>query len=349
MLPLVFTSLLSITSYTCGARWRTCSCTEEDQSRRRNALRATRQVQTAEARAEEAAVREAIAQVEAAERREAEENERRLRARVAEVEAEQARLARLMEELESKRRDGITAHYQNLRNALRELHTSHWKALGKRFESDRHRIARVKEAWSVNQKAQAVENEWEKANVQSKKDIVMEDVRQKQTNETFETVARHKMDEEIFCARLNERMEHPIPKLDLMERLWQVQRNERATLRMYQTQELQTWQDRFATEAGAVEKRLRQQLGKLEMQYHADVDEEKFARRIFADRKWYEVLTEEQQGMLDADERRHLTSGADAPGRDAQIVAVEASGVGSSKDATEGADDTDSRPLWLIL
>lgn len=342
MLPLVFTSPLTFPSYTCGARWRTCNCTEEDQSRRRNALLATRQVQTAEARAEEAAVREAIAQVEAAERREAEENERRLRARAAEVEAEQARLARLMEELESKRREGITAYYQNLRNALRELHTSHRKALAKRFESDRHRIARVKEAWTVSQnaQAQAVEDEWEKANVQSQKNIVMEGLRLKQTSEVFKAVARHKADEEILSARLNERFENVIPKLDCMARLWEVQRNERATLRMHQAQELQKWQDRFATEIAAVEKRLKRQQEKTEVQFQAEVDEAEFARRVFADRKWYEVLTEEQQGMLDADERRLLISGADAPSRDSLTVADEASAPGSSQDATEGADNT---------
>lgn len=297
-------------------------------------------MQTAEARAEEAAVREAIAQVEAAERREAEENERRLRARVAEVEAEQARLAHLMEEVENKRRDGITAFYQNLRNALRELHTSHRKALAKRFESDRHKIDRVNEVWAVDQKAQAVENEWEKANVQSKKNIFMDELRQKHTNENFQTVARHKVDEELVSARLNERLERAIPKLDCMERLWKVQRNERATLRMHQAQELQKWQDRFATEIAAVETRLRRQQEKTVMQFQAEVDEAELARRIFADRKWYEVLTEEQQGMLDADERRLLISGGDAPSRDSMTVADDATAAGTSQDATEGVGDT---------
>ena len=286
-------------------------------------------------------MRAAIAAVEAAERQEAEENARRLRARVAEAEAQQARLARLVEEMESKRRDGITAHYEYLRNALRDLHTSHQKALTKRFESDKHRITRAKEAWTFGQQSQAAEVEWERTNVQSKKDIVMEELRQKQAKEISEIVARHKVDEDAFCARLNEELENAIPKLDSMERLWEVQRNERAALRMHQTQELQKWQDRFTTEIIIVEERLKHQQEKIEKQFHAQVDEEDLARRIFADRKWYEVLTEEQQGMLDADERHHLESGADAPNRDSHLGTNEASeAVVSAQIATEAGDST---------
>lgn len=334
-------SLLSFTSYTCGARWRTCSCTEDDQARRRNALRATRQVQTAEQQAEEAEVVAAIAAVEAAERQEAEENERRLIARVAEVEAEQARLARLMEELEGKRRDSITSHYQNLRNALRELHTSHRKMLSKRLESDRHRITRAKEAWTFDQQAQAAEIEWERSNVQSKKNIVMEELRQKQAKEISEVIARHKVDEDKFSSRLNEEFKSAIPKLDSMERLWAVQRTERAALRMHQTQELHKWQDRFATEIVVVEDRLGQQQQTMGNKIHAEINEVDFAMRVFADRKWYEVLTEEQKSMLDADERHLLESGAEAPSRDSHTVGDEGSASRSSEQvAREAADST---------
>lgn len=343
MLFLVIISPLSITSYTCGARWRTCRCTEEDQTTRRNALRTTRQVQTAEARAEEAEVRAAIAAVEAAERQEAEENERRLQARLAEMEAEQARLARLAEEIESKRRDGITTHYQNLRNALRELHNSHRKALAKRFESERVRLARAKEAWTQDQESQAAEIEWEKANVQKKTDIVMEELEQKQAQEVSEIAARHQVDKDRFSARLTEELKDATPKLDSMEKLWEVQRNEREMLRMHQAQELQKWQDRLATEIIAVEERLRQRHEKSEKLYHAEVDEEDLAKRVFADRKWYEVLTEEQRGMLDADERHNLESGADAPNRESHTEDIEASaGSSSGEAATETVDSVAS-------
>ncbi|KAA6412506.1 MAG: hypothetical protein FRX48_03497 [Lasallia pustulata] len=267
----------------------------------------------------------------------------KLQARLAEMEAEQARLARLAEEIESKRRDGITTHYQNLRNALRELHNSHRKALAKRFESERVRLARAKEAWTQDQESQAAEIEWEKANVQKKTDIVMEELEQKQAQEISEIVARHQVDKDRFSARLTEELKDATPKLDSMEKLWEVQRNEREMLRMHQAQELQKWQDRLATEIIAVEERLRQQHEKSEKHYHAEVDEEELAKRVFADRKWYEVLTEEQRGMLDADERHNLESGADAPNRESHTEDIEASaGSSSGEAATETVDSAAS-------
>ena len=56
-------------SYTCGARWRTCHCTEEDQARRRLEIRANLERLEAEARAEEEETRAAIEAVEEMQRR----------------------------------------------------------------------------------------------------------------------------------------------------------------------------------------------------------------------------------------------------------------------------------------
>ena len=80
--------------------------------------------------------------------------------------------------------------------------------------------------------------------VQIKKVVVMEELQQKQAKECIEIVTKHKVNEDKFSAKLTEGLKKEpnsaTTKLDQMEKLWEVQRDERNTLRMHQTRELQS-------------------------------------------------------------------------------------------------------------
>lgn len=81
--------------YVCGAKWRTCHCTEVDEANRQAGLRRRREERrtTVDTEAEELA--RAIAEVEALESREAQERQRRQERQEAERRREEAELARL--------------------------------------------------------------------------------------------------------------------------------------------------------------------------------------------------------------------------------------------------------------
>jgi IBR domain, a half RING-finger domain len=62
--------------YTCGAKWRTCSCTEVDQERRQAEIVERRNARSARSREEEEEIARAISEIEAMEHREAQERAR---------------------------------------------------------------------------------------------------------------------------------------------------------------------------------------------------------------------------------------------------------------------------------
>ncbi|KAL8728348.1 MAG: hypothetical protein Q9166_005491 [cf. Caloplaca sp. 2 TL-2023] len=102
------------TSYTCGVRWRTCACTEEDQARRARQIRENLKKIEAEARAEEEGIRAAIAAVAEAERQ-PEEARREEERRQEEERAEEKRQVTMRE---FQRVENIVRHYNRLREIL---------------------------------------------------------------------------------------------------------------------------------------------------------------------------------------------------------------------------------------
>lgn len=63
--------------YVCGAKWKTCGCTEIDEARRQTALQRQRAATAAREREEDEELRQALSVVRAIEAREAEEQQRR--------------------------------------------------------------------------------------------------------------------------------------------------------------------------------------------------------------------------------------------------------------------------------
>ena len=122
--------------YTCGAKWRTCHCTENDEIRRQEVLAARRiqhrtaadqRIQELEREARE--VEEALAAIERLERQEAETAERRERERLAEEERE-------AQEREAQRQQAVKIHLRNLQDALARVHKHQQSALDVRHAQE---------------------------------------------------------------------------------------------------------------------------------------------------------------------------------------------------------------------
>jgi hypothetical protein len=159
--------------YTCGARWRTCSCTEVDQQRRQTEIAERRTASDAQSRQEEEEITRAIAAIEEMERREAEErareteererrealqraiqaSERRKREHLERLEAEKKR--REEEEAARRReesiRSSITERINHLQGALLETQQFQQSSLISRHSSERTALN------DVMKKQQAVE------------------------------------------------------------------------------------------------------------------------------------------------------------------------------------------------
>jgi hypothetical protein len=126
-------------SYTCGAIWRTCNCTEVDEERRRQRTREQRHAQDTAARTEAADIAAAIRAVEEQERREAEEAERLERLR-QEAAARLAREAEVVRQREEERLTAINHKFVDLQGVLENLHYTQQKSMGKRHEAEMKRI-----------------------------------------------------------------------------------------------------------------------------------------------------------------------------------------------------------------
>nr|KMM68683.1 IBR domain-containing protein [Coccidioides posadasii RMSCC 3488] len=115
--------------YTCGARWRTCQCTEVDQRRREEELQDRRFERNAAAELEARELADALAEIERLEQREAEEIVRREEAR-RRAEEEEAR------EREAQRMMAIAESTRNMRLALDRINKLQQTVLIKRHEAD---------------------------------------------------------------------------------------------------------------------------------------------------------------------------------------------------------------------
>lgn len=97
---LSYNMLMVVKSYTCGAQWRTCQCTEVDQQRRQEEINARRLQLNQEAEREAAELAEALATIERME-----EEETRERLRLEEEERRREEEERRREEEEARERE----------------------------------------------------------------------------------------------------------------------------------------------------------------------------------------------------------------------------------------------------
>ena len=301
---------LTYHSYTCGAKWRTCACTEQDQARRQMEVAERRKRMEAQAREEEAQIRAAIAAVEAAERE-----------LVVEREAERARLAeesRRMSEKEYERLDGIQRFFENLRSIMDRVRREQSEAIDKRHKAEVEEIALPGICTKPDGVALAESHvASERAKVIAVTDSKVRELQRKHAKELVGTIARHRKDEDNYLLKPvpPEVQNADVKKAAVHEMLLSAQQLERTTLKSQHIHEIQKWQKRGAMALQDFNKRMERERQQVEDANRAARFALMTKRQLFSDWKWFDAIFLDRTLMLGEDERRMIMSGADAPSR----------------------------------
>lgn len=298
----------TLNSYTCGAIWKTCHCTEIDQAQRRERIREQTRAGDEVTRAEEAEVAAAIRAVEEAERREAEEAERQERVRQeAETQrlAEQAEAARLEEE---ERVTAINRRFVDLQAILEALHCSQQKSLCRRHETE---MKKAKENMTASQLAFDARWALEKSSMNKTNQESMQQLNVEHQTALQEMDTRHEEEEdELFLAlqiHLRNKSNRDVRQAAMIEKIKRAQLEEREDFEGRLRLAMEETRNRQARETQDLEAFLLQ-----ERDFTVEIElknAESVARTVFADRMWFDRLIDERRRMLEADERRLLQTG----------------------------------------
>ncbi|KAL8723768.1 MAG: hypothetical protein Q9225_000063 [Loekoesia sp. 1 TL-2023] len=309
--------------YTCGARWRTCVCTEDDQARRAQQIRENLERLEAEARAEEEEIRAAIAAVEEAERQAAEERREEER-RQEEARAEEARQMAMRE---SERMEKITQHFNRLRDILDDVRTQQNRALSRRHESQMQEID-TKETALEAPTAEPEDANIERARIASSTDSKIQELRKKHATELVQTRSRHRKDEDECLLRCTEQdtniyedgeeqqKQQAADPATVLETLLSAQELERSTLRAMQAREIEKCKRRGALHLRLFDESIACRAEEREREYQRRREElveecRGLKRRQWAEWKWVEVVAGERERMLGEDERRMVLNGGE--------------------------------------
>ena len=341
-------------SYTCGAKWRTCQCTERDQETRRQELAARRAI----ANQEEAEIRAAIEAVEQAEREERDAEANRLREageraerervererqRIEQEEAREAEEMHRLVEMEAARRQAITSYFNQLRSAMSELQKVQRRALFKRQKEEL--LPTLQELEMVVGQEAKLEEERHLLSLEAEEQLNA--TRQKHARHIIEAFARHRNDQLSCIAHFNETSgAEPTNDIMLAEKLEQLaiaQQGERDMLGAQHQHELRKLQARTAgrpAEHLAVEREALQRQKEAAMQAANRVE-----KCSYSDWKWFQYATTERAAMLNEDESLLIDSGADAPpsvlvvSDSAQDVQIVSESIQDAQMASESAED----------
>lgn len=295
--------------YTCGAKWRTCACTEADQARREGEI-ATRLARfEADQRAEEEEMRAAIAAVEEAERQLREERE----AEEARIEAE----AREMTQREFERLQNINDHFEYLRGVLDRIRLQQRQSIERRHDRDWDEIELMKdklespEAAAERERYVAAEREKIVATTEG----TIKTLQRRFATEMMETITRHRKDQDDLMAMTidNPDQDADIMKADILQELMPVQELERSTLKSQQAREIAKWKARGEQSIRAFDSKMVSLKMRLEEAERINGRAKEMKKRVFADTRWFEAVFLERTTMLGEDERKFILSGSDAP------------------------------------
>ncbi|KAL9597338.1 MAG: hypothetical protein Q9219_005204 [cf. Caloplaca sp. 3 TL-2023] len=301
-------------AYTCGARWRTCACTEQDQSRRARRIRKNLEKLRAEAQKEEEEMRAAIAAVEEAERQAAEERREEER-RQEEARVEEARLMALRE---AERVAEITRHFNHLREILENVRVRQSDALAKRQEAEMQEIERKDLTLEASLTA-AANNDAE--NVRARRanfsPAKLDELKRKHATELIQTRLRHRKDEDECLGKITTEQNTTTNDLTtLLNNLLSAQESELTTLHSMQARKIEKWKRREAMYSVLEGEEVRKGKVKRERAYEEgrrEVEREvrEVRRRQWAEGKWAALLAEERVRMVGEDEGRAVRSGGD--------------------------------------
>lgn len=314
-------------SYTCGARWRTCACTEEDQAQREVEIAERLARYNAVVQAEEAEVREAIAAVERAERQVAAERE------AEEREIEEARQAEEEEEFlrrEDERVEGINQHFTQLRADLERVILQQKQAIASRHEKELPKLEQMEEDLldiNISRKRDR-QATLERASIAAINDEKIKELRRQHRAILLATLQRHTDDQDaVFLQPIRgPETQRGLITSHVLDTLMAAQDAERRTLESQHERELRKWRHRGALalqefDSIMMEERLR--FGKIHAARMYDVRRAltQARRQIHADWKWLETLEKVRAVMINEDQNRLVRSGADAP-----VTEVQANG-----------------------
>ncbi|KAL9038691.1 MAG: hypothetical protein Q9214_005179, partial [Letrouitia sp. 1 TL-2023] len=292
--------------YTCGARWKTCACTEEDQTRRRNEIRENLQRLEAEARAEEAEIRAAIEAVAEAERRAAaarEEEERR-------QEEERAEEARQIAMRETERVAAIGRHYERLRDAMERVRLHQERTLRLHLETRMQELEQKMVAFC----AMAMEEKFavERASIVDETNQQLLDLQQRHATVLVQTVGRHRKDQDSCLLGLP--LDNDSDTAAVLEPLLVAQELEHATLRSMQTAEIKKWRRRGALRLQVFDQEAETRRRECEEERkRLGAAKTAAERETAAGWKWFERVWDRRVAMLEEDEGRMVKKGADPP------------------------------------
>lgn len=302
-------SILTCHSYTCGARWRTCACTEADQARREGEIAARLARFEADQRAEEEEIRAAIAAVEEAERQLRKERE----AEEACLEAE----AREMTKREFERLQDINDHFEYLRGVLDRIRLQQRQAIERRHDREWGEIDMMKD--KLESPDAAVERERcvasEREKIATMTEGTIKTLQRRFATEMMDTITRHRKDQDELMAISvdNPDQDADIMKADILQELMPAQELERSTLKSQQAREIAKWKARGEQSLRAFDSTMVCLKLRLEEAEKINVRAKEMKQRVFADTKWFEAVFLERTIMLSEDERKLILSGSDAP------------------------------------
>lgn len=312
--------MLIKSSYTCGAIWQTCECTEADQTQREAEIAERLAKYEAETQAEEAEVRAAIAAVEEAERRVAQEREAEERA------AEEARQAQEAEEatrLEYERVEGINDFFQELRKMLERIDSQQKEAIAHRHDMhDIPNIQRMQTELSSDSICQKRirQIDSERASILANNRAKIQDLRRQHRAFLHETIKRHRHDQdEVFLQPIvGPETRRGALTENILNSLMESQEYEKKIVRSQQAREISKWQARGAAQVAEFDEIMHEEKTRFEKIHAAKTEGVTHALKtaraqIYSDWKWVDTLVAARQVMLVEDETRMIMSGADAP------------------------------------
>lgn len=309
--------LLTTPSYTCGAKWRTCACTEADQYHRNEQIRTRlaqfeadqRVVEQRARRAEEERARAATATVESAERRLREERE-----------AEDARMEQDIRELarkESERVQQITGYFHYLRGVLQRVQSQQRSAIERRHDKEWAVIDGMRKELDSPEVATRRESEvkTERHKIEASTKTTLKGLQRQHAASMMETITRHRKEQDELLARNTESdgQDAEAIKAESLQDLTATQDLERATLRSQQANEVQKWKSRGEASLQAFDSRMIAVKMRLEEAKKISKREKEIRDNIFADGKWTESLFEVRYTMLAEDEKRLVRNGGEVP------------------------------------
>ncbi|KAL8737419.1 MAG: hypothetical protein Q9181_001698 [Wetmoreana brouardii] len=296
--------------YTCGARWRTCACTEDDQARR------ARQI------------RENLERLEAAERQAAEERAEEERRQ----EEERAEEARQIVMREFQRVENIVLHFNHLRDILENVRLHQESALTQRHKSQmenfEERHLKLAGPENIAEKLRATESR--RAEIVDATDTAIQELRKKHATELMQIRSRHRQDEDDFLLDIIHLSSHPSPNhlsdggndqtptdpASMHEALLSDQEVERSALRFMQARQIETRKKRGLFYLQAFSEGCMRDVKKWERECEDGrtrwEDDVRGCRRAqWAEWRWMEVVREKRLEMLGEDERRMIRNGGE--------------------------------------